>query len=271
MAEIDGKLERLREILREILREMGGVLVALSGGVDSSLLVDVAAEVLGDRALAVTARGPLFPAIELERARAIAARAGVRHISIDGGQLADPAVRANPPDRCYHCKRVLLQRLWEIAREEGLPWVAHGEQLDDAGEHRPGARAAKEMGARGPLAEAGFAKADVRELSRRRGLPTWDDPPMACLATRIPYGEELTEERLARIERAEDLLRELGFRALRVRDHGETARIEVPPDDIERLAAEPVRSRVSEELRALGYTWVALDLQGFRSGSMDEA
>lgn len=265
MDPIDQKLARLHAILRA----MDGALIALSGGVDSSLLVDVAAEELGERAVAVTAQGPLFPAVEVKRACEIARDAGIRHLVIAPRQLDDPMVRANPPDRCYHCKRRLMQQFAEIAAREGLPWIAHGEQLDDRDAHRPGARAAAEAGARAPLAEAGFTKADVRALSRRRGLPTWDAPPMACLATRVPYGEELTEERLARIEAAEDLLRAQGFSALRVRDHGEFARIEVPAGEIERLAAEPLRTRVAEELRALGYRWVTLDLQGFRSGSMD--
>lgn len=267
MTELDDKLARLCDILRE----MEGVLVALSGGVDSSLLLDVAAEVLGERVVAVTARGPLFPEVEIQRASEIAARAGVRHLIIEGTQLEEPAVRLNAPDRCYHCKRRLMRTLVEIARQENIPWVAHGEQIDDKTLYRPGSRAAEEVGARAPLAEAGLNKADVRELSRRRGLPTWDDPPMACLATRIPYGEELTEERLKRIERAEDLLRTLGFRALRVRDHGHIARIEVPPEEILRLVSDPVRPQVEAGLRELGYTYVTADLVGFRSGSMDEA
>ena len=249
---------------------MGGVLIAYSGGVDSSLLVDVAGEVLGERVLAVTARGPLFHEFEIERATEMAERAGVRHMIIGACQLDSPQVRANPPDRCYHCKQVLFQHLLDLAHVQGLRWVAHGEQIDDASAHRPGARAAQEMGIRAPLAEAGLGKQDVRELSRERGLPTWDDPAMACLATRVPYGEELTEERLSRIAAAEDALREMGFEALRVRDHDGLARIEVPIERVSELTAEPVRGRVSECLRELGFRWVTVDLEGLRSGSMDE-
>jgi uncharacterized protein len=237
--------------------------------VDSSLLVDVAGEVLGDRVLAVTARGPLFHEFEIERAGQIAERAGVRHMVIGACQLDDPLVRSNPPDRCYHCKKVLFQHLLDLAHVQGLPWVAHGEQLDDASAHRPGARAAEEMGIRAPLAEAGLTKQDVRDLSRERGLPTWDDPAMACLATRVPYGQELTEERLARIAAAEDALRALGFDALRVRDHDGLARIEVPPERVAELTDERTRSRVAERLREIGFRWVTVDLQGLRSGSMD--
>ena len=263
--ELDAKAERLAEILGE----MGGVLIALSGGVDSSLLVDVAGEVLGPRSLAVTAQGPLFHASEIERAEQIAAHAGVRHMVIGACQLDEPLVRENPPDRCYHCKKVLFQHLLDLAAVQGLPWVAHGEQLDDVSAHRPGRRAAEEMGIRAPLAEAGLNKQDVRELSRQRGLPTWNDPPMACLATRVPYGEELTEERLTRIGAAEDLLRARGFEALRVRDHGGLARIEVPLERVAELASEPLRSEVASELRELGFRWVTVDLECLRSGSMD--
>ena len=266
MPDLQQKFERLREILQE----MGGVLIAYSGGVDSSLLVDVAGEVLGERVLAVTARGPLFHEFEIERATEMAERAGVRHMIIGACQLDSPQVRANPPDRCYHCKQVLFQHLLDLAHVQGLRWVAHGEQIDDASAHRPGARAAQEMGIRAPLAEAGLGKQDVRELSRERGLPTWDDPAMACLATRVPYGEELTEERLSRIAAAEDALREMGFEALRVRDHDGLARIEVPIERVSELTAEPVRGRVSECLRELGFRWVTVDLEGLRSGSMDE-
>lgn len=266
MADLDAKTD----CLREILTEMGGVLIALSGGVDSSLLVDVAGEVLGERALAVTARGPLFHEFEIERARQIAERAGVRHMIIGACQLEDPRVRANPPDRCYHCKKVLFQHLLDLAHVQGLRWVAHGEQLDDATAHRPGARAAEEMGIRAPLAEAGLTKQDVRDLSRERGLPTWNDPAMACLATRVPYGHPLTEERLSRIAAAEDALRAIGFEALRVRDHDGLARIEVPLERVGELTEEPGRSRIAGRLRELGFRWVAVDLEGLRSGSMDE-
>ncbi len=264
-----GDTSEKMEALRAVLREMDGAVIALSGGVDSSLLVDVAGEVLGERVLAVTATGPLFPDFEVERAAEIARRAGVRHEFTDAGQLNEPSVRANPRDRCYHCKHALFEHLRAIADREGLSVVAHGEQVDDASAHRPGGRAAEEMGIRAPLAEAALTKDDVRALSRERGLPTSDAPAMACFATRIPYDEELTEERLERVAAAEAALREMGFEALRVRDHSGLARIEVPSERVAELIEEATRSRITGRLRELGFTWVTVDLEGLRSGSMD--
>ncbi|MHB0857111.1 MAG: ATP-dependent sacrificial sulfur transferase LarE [Anaerolineae bacterium] len=259
--------------LGRILGSLGSVAVAFSGGTDSAYLLAASLDALGpDRVLAITADSPALPRTELEEARALTVALGARHTIVPTQELSDPDFSGNSPDRCYYCKQELFRTMRTVAAEQGYHTLAYGATADDVGDHRPGMRAASEAGARAPLLEAGLGKAEVRELSRHRGLSTWDKPAMACLSSRIPYGTQITTERLGRVEQAEDLLRrELGIAQVRVRDHDTVARIEVDQASLEVLVAEPIRTQVISRLKALGYLYVSLDLEGFRSGSMNES
>ena len=262
------EIERKRLALRRELRSTGGLMVAFSGGVDSAFLLAAAAEALGERAVAATGVSPSLAASELEDARALAAELGVRHLEVDTREQERPGYLANGPDRCYFCKSELFDVLLPLARQEGMA-LAVGTNTDDLGDWRPGQRAAAERGVLTPLVAAGFSKAEVREASRRMGLRTHDKPAAACLASRVAYGIQVTPARLSRVERAEALLRSLGIAELRVRDHGDLARVEVPVDALPALVQGDARERLVRGLRDLGFAYVTLDLEGFRSGSMN--
>jgi uncharacterized protein len=264
-------IDEKRNRLKNLLNEMGSVWVAYSGGVDSTLLLKVAADTLGkDRVVAVTALSPLYPERELVGAKEIAGGIGVRHVLIESNEREIDGFSQNPPDRCYRCKKELFEKLSNLAKEEGIQFVIEGSTLDDEKDHRPGKKAIQELGIRSPLKEARFTKADVREVSKDLNLPTWDKPSFACLASRFPYGEEITENALERVDQAEEFLLGLGFKQVRVRHYQNLARIEIYPDEMGRFLEKSMRERVVRRLKEIGYKYVTLDLQGFRSGSMNE-
>lgn len=256
--------------LKKIISGYGSLLVAFSGGVDSAFLLKTAKEVLGDNVLAVSALSETYAKEELETAKKVAREIGVRHLTVESSEVDIPQFRENPPDRCYYCKYELFSLLKKISEDEGFTFVADGTNYNDiTNDHRPGMRAAKELGIVSPLCEAKLNKEDIRYLSKKSGLETWDKPEMACLSSRFPYGTDITREKLAVIDEAERYLRGLGFKQLRVRHHGETARIELESDSIERLADKELRNSVVDKFKYLGFKYVALDLEGYRRGSMN--
>ena len=263
--------EAKRAALYRALRERPSLIVAYSGGVDSAYLAYAAHRTLGSSVLCVTADSPSYPERHRQIARRVAEQFGFNHLVIQTEEMARPEYRANPANRCYFCKHELYTHLSSIARERGIPVIADGNNADDRGDYRPGRQAAREFGVRSPLEEAGLTKEEIRALSRKAGLPTWDEPASACLSSRIPYFSEVTDEKLRMIERAEAALHDLGFRICRVRHHDTIARLELGRDEIARALEPEMADAIDRQLRAIGYAHVTVDLRGYRLGSLNEA
>jgi uncharacterized protein len=254
--------------LGEILRKMDRVIVAFSAGIDSTFVLARAVQELGERVLAVTAASETFPERELKEAIAIAKQLGVKHEIIQIVEMENPHFVANNPDRCYHCKAGLYASLTRLAKERQIPWILDGANMDDLGDYRPGRKAAKEYGVRSVLQEVGLYKSELRQLAREMGLPNWDKPSFACLSSRIPYGSRITLEKVRQLDRGEQALRDLGFHTLRIRHHDSIARIEVPREEFAKVLS--MAEQITNILKAEGFTYITLDLQGYRSGSMNE-
>jgi uncharacterized protein len=263
-------IEEKYEALVRLIADQGSAAVAFSGGVDSSFLCHAAAEALGDRAAAITVVSPMLPKSEINGAVAFAARVGIAHILIEESEI-DEEVAANPKERCYFCKKLEFGAILRAAKERGIRAVLDGSNMDDLGDYRPGLKALEELRILSPLREAGLTKGEIRELSRRFDLPTWDKPAFACLASRIPYGERIDREKLFRVEQAEEALRSLGFRQFRVRSHDRIARIEVAPEERRRFFDETVLDSVSQTLKSYGFLYVAFELEGYAMGNMNRA
>lgn len=266
---MDQMLKDKREALGKILKDLGGCVVGFSGGVDSTFLLAMAVEVLGESVIAVSATSETYPERELREAEQLARTLGCQHLIVESEELDIPGFAENPKDRCYYCKTELFSKLREIADQEGFPHVVDGSNLDDRGDYRPGRQAACELKVRSPLDEVGLTKNDIRELSKAMNLPTWDKPAFACLSSRFPYGDRITREKVTQVGKAEDLLLELGLRVLRVRHHGNVARIELGPEEFDKAVNE-LREEILTRVKGVGFNFVALDLQGYRTGAMNE-